>query len=276
MDKKCVICGAIFQAPPSSKKVTCSPECRSKRAALAAKASTGRKWSPEKKSKRASDPDVLKQIESIQSIGTAAALKLPEGQKGTQNRAGKLWVLVDPNGRRHVAINLLQWSRDNYNLFEPNSTNPETSAARISKGFMAIASSMRGVASRDRPVYHYKEWSLDRLPVEVDSRCGEPTAIYAMELYLSGMSINAILSETGLNYQKVTKILVTAGFIQTEEARLFREGKTVSEIAEILGEPVKRVSYLVPYTKGIYSRENATENAKHIRKMREKQRNKHD
>ena len=31
MIKKCVVCGAEFSAPPSSKKITCSSECKRKR-----------------------------------------------------------------------------------------------------------------------------------------------------------------------------------------------------------------------------------------------------
>lgn len=276
MDKKCVICGAIFKAPPSSKKVTCSPECRSKRAALAAKASTGRKWSPEKKAKRASDPDVLKQMDGIQSVGMEAALKLPEGKKGTQNRASKLWILVDPDGRRHVAINLLQWARDNYDLFEPGSDDIDASVIRISSGFKAIASSMRGAPSRQRAVYHYKDWGLDRLPADVDRRCTDQKAVEAMDCYLNGMSVNATMEHTGLSYQKVTQILITADLMETEESRLFRGGKTIAEISEMLGKTIKSVSYRVPYSKGMYMRDNPTDNAKRIRKMREKRRNKND
>ena len=164
MDKKCVICGAVFQAPPSSKKVTCSPACRSRRAALAAKASAGRTWSTEKKARRANDPDVIAKLASIQQIGSQAALAIPEGQRGPQNRESKVWELIAPDGQHITVTNLLDWARDNYTFFEPESADPEQASIRISSGFRAIASSMRGAKSRQRPVSSYKGWGLYRLP----------------------------------------------------------------------------------------------------------------
>lgn len=169
MIKNCVICGSQFEAPPSSKKVTCSPECRSKRAALSAKRK-GRKWSPEAKARRAADAVVQSQVASIQAYGTAAALSIPAGQRGPQNRESKIWTLIDPEGNKIVVTNLLDWARGNYMLFEPPCEDIDAAASRISKGFMAIASSMRGVKSRKRPVYHYKGWGLDGLPVDKESK----------------------------------------------------------------------------------------------------------
>ena len=165
MDKKCVICGSIFTAPPSSKKVTCSPACRSKRAELSAKRSK-RKWNAESKLKRSSDPSILLHMESIQQSGVSAALELREGQRGPQNRESKIWVLIDPNGNHITVCNLLDWARENYTLFEPPCDNPEKAAIRVSSGFRAIAGSMRGVKSRERPVSTYKGWGLAKIPIK--------------------------------------------------------------------------------------------------------------
>ena len=163
MEKRCVICGTVFLAPPSSKKVTCSTECRSKRASLAARR-CGRKWNEESKKKRAADPSVIEQITSIQRLGSDAAIAIPEGQRGPQNRGSKVWELIDPDCN-HIAItNLLDWARNNYTLFEPPVDDVDAAASRVARGFMAIASSMRGVKSRARSVYHYKGWGLARLP----------------------------------------------------------------------------------------------------------------
>lgn len=170
MDKKCVICGSVFQAPPSSKKVTCSPACRSRRAALAAKSSTGRTWSPGKREKRANDPDVIAKMASIQRVGTQAALEIPESQRGPQNRTSKIWVLIDPLGNRIPVVNLLYWCRENYTLFEPPCENVDKAACRIASGFRAIASSMRGVKSRQRPVSTYKGWGLAKIPIEKEHK----------------------------------------------------------------------------------------------------------
>lgn len=270
MDKKCIICGAVFQAPPSSKKVTCSAMCRSVRAAEAARKSSGRKWSEAKKRKRSRNPEVKAQMRNIQKIAVQEALKNPEGQKGSQNRESLLWVLVDPAGKRHAAINLVQWARENYMQFDPLSSDAEQTAQKIAKGFRAIASSMRRVKSRVRPVYHYKGWGLDRLPAEIDKRLRIDDAIRVMDCYFNGMSINAISAKTSVNYQRVIRILVSASLLDTPEAALYRSGKSVAEIAQELGENESYVAYRVPYSKGMYRRDHPTDNALRIRKSRKK------
>lgn len=163
-----MICGATFQAPPSSKKVTCSPECRSKRAAISA-SKPGRKWSAGSKARRAADTRIMEQLSIIQEIATAAALERPDGRRGPEHRASKIWTLIDPSGNKIVVTNLLDWSRKNYELFETQCDDVDAAAARISKGFQAIASSMRGVKSRKRPAYRYKGWSLDGIPIDKEN-----------------------------------------------------------------------------------------------------------
>lgn len=105
-----------------------------------------------------------KRYNQIRPKASAAAAAIPEGQRGPQNRESKIWILVRPDGQRFTVINLLDWARQNYKLFEPTCTDSEKAAVRITKGFTAIASSMRGVKSRQRPVSTYKGWSLDELP----------------------------------------------------------------------------------------------------------------
>lgn len=164
MDKICVICGAVFQAPPSSKKVTCSPECRSKRAAHAAK--KGHKWSEAAKKKRSDEKAADGSFESVRIKGSAAAMELPEGQRGPQNRESKIWILIDPCGNHVPVVNLIDWARENYTLFEPPCDDVDKAAIRVSSGFKAIASSMRGVKSRQRPVTSYKGWGLAKIPIK--------------------------------------------------------------------------------------------------------------
>lgn len=166
MIKKCVICGAVFQAPPSSKKVTCSAACRSKRAAEAAR--RGHKWSDDARRRRASDPDVIDSLRHVSADGLAAAAALPEGQRGPQNRESKVWELIDPDGNHITVTNLLDWARNNYTLFEPPCDDVDAAAIRVSTGFRAIATSMRGARCRKRPVSSYKGWGLARLPEKGD------------------------------------------------------------------------------------------------------------
>lgn len=163
MTKTCIICGAAFESPPSAQKVTCSPACRSIRAAQAARAAK-RTWSQEARDRRAADPAIAERFEQLQPLGVAAALAIPEGQRGERNRASKTWELIDPTGNHITVKNLLDWSRKNYTLFEPVEADPDQAAMRISSGFKAIASSIRGVKSRTRQVSTYKGWGLAALP----------------------------------------------------------------------------------------------------------------
>ena len=101
MIRYCVICGKPFKAPPSDKKVTCSPACRSVRAANAARTSK-RSWSPEARQRRRDDPAVKAHMGEIQSAGAEAALSLPEGQRGPQNRGSKI------HGILHTKIKLIR------------------------------------------------------------------------------------------------------------------------------------------------------------------------
>lgn len=176
--KKCVICGAMFFAPPSDKTVTCSPACRSARASRAAKNARKEhpdsyKWSPERRKEHSSDPKVREKMRAMQKKGTAAAMALPEGQRGPQNRTSKYWILITPDGQLIEVKNLTNWARENYTLFEPECEDPEKAANRIRGGFTAIADYMRGAKSRKRPVTTYKGWGLYALPTKEDAKNGE-------------------------------------------------------------------------------------------------------
>lgn len=64
-----------------------------------------------------------------------------------------------------MAVGLNDWARKNKNLFFPPDVDEDTAAMRIRSGFGAIASSMRGAASRsDHPSETYKGWRPARLP----------------------------------------------------------------------------------------------------------------
>lgn len=276
MERKCVICGAVFHCYPSDNKVTCSPACRSKRAAQsAARTKKGTRWTDEQRERLKTDEKRREQMASIQAVGVAAALSKPEGQKGISNRAGLLWILIDPCGRKHAAINLMDWSRENYEIFFPQATDVDHAAETIHAGFMAIAASMRGVPSRlGQPVESYKEWRLDRLPIKIDNRCAEIKTVEMLDMWLNGASVNAIHNALGYNRQKITKTLISVGVMNTNEARLFRAGLTTKEIAERLGESTRLVEGRIPYSKGAYLRDNPTGNAINIRKTREKEKSK--
>ncbi len=162
----CVICGKLFDSYRSDNRVTCSDACRRLRAAKSAH-DKPRKWGEEAKRRRAEDDAVKARMDELQPRAVQAALAIPEGQRGPQNRESKIWVLVDPSGNQVPCTNLLDWARNNYRLFEPQTPEEERdkAARRISNGFKAIASSMRGAPSYKRTVSHYKGWGLLSLPI---------------------------------------------------------------------------------------------------------------
>lgn len=158
MIRKCVICGAEFDTPPSNNKRTCSPACS---AAWRSQQHKGRhnKWSTAAKQNAAAAAERTGNL----AHGTEAALALPEGQRGPQNRNAKIWHLRSPKGEPVVAVNLLDWARehaaDDFGV-EPTDEN----AARIAAGFRQLKRSMVGKLRRKNgapyTVSTYKGWTL--------------------------------------------------------------------------------------------------------------------
>ena len=161
--KVCVICGKPFKVFPSDTEQCCSKKC-----GAALRTRNGKRvnrWGLDAKIRRREDPAIQARMKELHEAGTKAALKIPEGQKGPQNRASLVWILIDPDGRYHTAVNLLDWGRKNKDLFFPPDVDEDVAGKRISGGFKAIASSMRGAKSRERPVQTYKGWRLACLPM---------------------------------------------------------------------------------------------------------------
>lgn len=95
------------------------------------------------------------------------------------------------------------------------------------------------------------------------------TITTVIRLYEQELSIKKICKRTNLAHGKVVKILVTYGYYETEENKLFKQGYTVEEICEKLGKSRNTVTTRLPYSKGIYRAEYPTINALRIRKCRE-------
>ena len=91
-----------------------------------------------------------------------------------------------------------------------------------------------------------------------------------IRLWEQELSQKEISRRLRISEQKVCKILVTVGAIETEESRMIKSGLSVSEIAEKLGKSEKSVICRIPYGKGIYNAEYPTINAIRIRKCRDK------
>lgn len=83
------------------------------------------------------------------------------------------------------------------------------------------------------------------------------------------LSQKDISRRLNISEQKVRKILITIGAVETEESRLLKQGFTVDQIAEMTGKTKGAVSGRIPYDKGIYNAEYPSINALRIRRCRE-------
>ena len=158
MRRRCVVCGAEFDTPPSNNKITCSTACSRIRKSQTHEGKSNR-WGEDK---REAARHAAARTGNLRH-GTAAALKLPGGQRGPQNREAKIWYLRDPEGNEVVAVNQLDWARehaaDDFGM-EPTDEN----AARIAAGFRQLKRSMEGKLRRKNgapyTVSTYKGWTL--------------------------------------------------------------------------------------------------------------------
>ena len=113
--KRCVVCENPFAAPPSSKKITCSPEC-SRRRRREAHRGRRNEWGGEARARLAGKgrtPNL--------ELGTPAAKLSPVSGPFETHRDAKLWRVVSlSSGERYEVRNLGKWCRDNPHLFAPD------------------------------------------------------------------------------------------------------------------------------------------------------------
>lgn len=151
----CIICGVAFAAPPSSKKITCSPTCSSeqKRRSHAGKHNTWSTASKQRLSERGQTPNLER--------GTPAALQSPIAGPFETNQEAKIWFLVDLlTGRRYEIRNLAKFCRDNAALFAPD---PWRNAAG---GLRQVQMWLMG--HTPRTVSRWKNWTLERPAIYPD------------------------------------------------------------------------------------------------------------
>lgn len=156
MIRRCIICGAEFSTPPSNNRRTCSPACSSQWRSKQHMGVSNR-WSEGVKAAARAAAAKTGNLKN----GTAAAMNLPESQRGPQNRGAMVWHLRDPEGRPVIATNLLDWARRHAKDFGMDST--DAAARRIASGFRQIKLSAEGKRFRRgrlSPVSSYKGWTL--------------------------------------------------------------------------------------------------------------------
>lgn len=94
-----------------------------------------------------------------------------------------------------------------------------------------------------------------------------------LSVYKKTQSIRATAKEVGCGWQKVVKTLSSNGIIISDTHKkileMYRDGKTIETIAHKTGYSIKSVQAYIPYTRPYYN-VNPSENAKRIKKCREK------
>lgn len=93
-------------------------------------------------------------------------------------------------------------------------------------------------------------------------------------LYSSGKSVRAVGKEMDISPMKVRKILITgkaySSELSTEIGELWRDGKTVGEIAELLNTTTANVNSYLPYERIIYNMEERSVEADRQKRYRDR------
>ena len=105
--KICVVCGRSFGCPPSSKKITCSPECSRIRKRQSHIGKQNR-WNGDSRER-------LKNLGQTKNLkmGTAAAKCSPRSGRFETNINAKNWHLISPDGKHYRFKSLNFWLREN-------------------------------------------------------------------------------------------------------------------------------------------------------------------
>lgn len=98
----------------------------------------------------------------------------------------------------------------------------------------------------------------------------DATFTSVLRLWEQRLSQKEISRRLDISEQKVRRILLTAGAIETDESRLYDRGMPVADIAAKLGKSEKAVIQRLPYSKGMYGAEYPSLNALKIRQCRDK------
>lgn len=97
----------------------------------------------------------------------------------------------------------------------------------------------------------------------------------AVNIYTATNSVKSVSKELGISEHKARKILVSMGINLTSKVAsqimaLYKNGYSENEIADIMNLSVKYINSYLPYSRGIYNSENLSDNAKRIKKCRQK------
>ena len=144
----CRNCGRSFQAPPSSRIVTCSKAC-SRRRKIGTHVGKPHRWSDDARVRLAAKGQTPNLC-----LGTEAARNSPKAGPYETNQEAKRWWIVAPNGQEYEVVNLAKWLRDNADLL------PDGRADLAHAGLRQVQRSMQGKTKRT--VSAWKGWTLQR------------------------------------------------------------------------------------------------------------------
>ena len=133
MTRQCLTCGADFSAPPSSKKVTCSPPCSTIRRRQS-HAGVSNQWSTEA---RAAARHAAAQTGNTRLGALAAAAKIKADPRTAPS--AKHWLVMDPDNVPHAVTNLKAWLRQRLGPDE---------GRRVYNGLRQVRAAMRGKTRR--------------------------------------------------------------------------------------------------------------------------------
>jgi hypothetical protein len=147
--RSCVVCGTVFFAPPTSKKISCSKACSGIRKKQTHQGKTNL-WS-----KAARDKLRAKGKTANLALGTPAAQLSPVAGPFETNQEAKRWWLVKLSTHEEYAVtNLRKFCRDHPALFAPDKWENAYAGLRQVQAWMA--------GKRPRAVTRWKDWTLAR------------------------------------------------------------------------------------------------------------------
>lgn len=158
--KICVVCGKIFECPPSDKTVTCSDECRR----INARNRRSGKKLPEETRKKISESAKGRDMTGMQAAGTAAAQASPKSGRFETNVNAIDWHLISPEGKHYYFHSLSFWLRENgFELFGCEPDSREFNNVRS-----GISNAKRAMLGKKYPCCTYKGWQV--IPTEYDDK----------------------------------------------------------------------------------------------------------
>ena len=158
--RKCVICGKMFECPPSGNNATCSKECSRKYASVRLMGHRVTDETREKISEKAKGRDMAE----LQKVATEAAKKSPNSGRFETNVNAIDWHLVSPDGKDYYFHSLRNWLRENgKELFgiEPDTKEFNNTASGLNNAKRAMMGGSYNCTT-------YKGWRV--IPTKSDTK----------------------------------------------------------------------------------------------------------